>query len=384
MSLVSFMKIKSFSKYIYLMSILLVIAFLYQRYSTKLDNEKNSQNYDSIQKFLLNDPDDLENGKIKKPILWIHLAHEYNARSWMSFGSRSSFELNQPYLYLTVSSIIKMCDKSFHICLIEDSSFEKLINDWSIDLSRVSNPSKDYIRHLGMCKLLHKYGGMVVPVSFDCMRDLKDLYEHGTVNDKLFVCEMNNRNITSTHKNFYPSINFMGCHKNIHIMEEYIEFLQRTISGDFTDQMKFLGEMDRWMNTKIEKKQVNLIDGKLIGTKTMEEDPILIEDLLSYDYIDIYPQTYGIYIPADEILNRRHYEWFARMSPRQVLESNLCISKYLLLSNTPDAKMGVIEPMEHEKPDWIGFWKVPSGAPNWGPKPIYLGNRVPKLEHPNN
>jgi hypothetical protein len=120
----------------------------------------------------------------------------------------------------------------------------------------------------------------------------------------------------------------------------------------------------------------------------MEDTPIIIDDLLSNDYIDIYSNTYGIYIPANEVLKRRHYEWFARMSPTQVLESPIIISKYLLLANAPDAKMGVIEPMK-DKPNWVGpYWKTPgAGAgppPVYGLMPIDLGDNVPRLKYPDN
>jgi hypothetical protein len=239
------------------------------------------------------------------------------------------------------------------------------------------------MRELGMAQLLYKYGGIQVPVSFVCMRDLGELYQTGTAGGKMFICEMVDRNITSTHRDFYPNIRFMGAEKENPVINELVDFMQRTISSDYTDESKFLGEFDRWCFARIERNQINLIDGKLVGTKTMEDTPILIDNLLSDDYIDIYSNTYGIYIPANEVLKRRHYEWFARMSPTQVLESHIIISKYLLLANAPDAKMGVIEPMKN-KPNWVSFWRVPSGAPVWGLMPIDLGDNVPKLKYPYN
>jgi hypothetical protein len=374
------LKIKNYTNYIFLFAILLVTAFLYQRYQNKLDRENDSDNYDAIQKYLLNDPD---LAKDKKPILWIPIEYDYNARNWLSFGSRSSHNLNQPYLYLTVKSIIKQCEDSFHICLIDDDSFAKLLPNWSVDMHRISNPIKQYMRCLGMTQLLYKYGGIRVPPSFVCMRDLGELYQTGTTGGKMFICEMVDRNITSTHRDFYPNIRFMGAEKENPVINELVDFMQRTISSDYTDESKFLGEFHRWCFTRIERNQINLIDGKLIGTKTMDDTPILIDDLLSNDYIDIYSNTYGIYIPANEVLKRRHYEWFARMSPTQVLESPIIISKYLLLANAPDAKMGVIEPMK-DKPNWVSFWKVPSGAPVWGLNPIDLGDNVPRLKYPDN
>ena len=375
------LKIKNYTNYIFLFAILLATAFLYQRYQKKLDRESDSENYDAIQKYLLNDPD---LAKDKKPILWIPLKYEYNARNWLSFGSRSSHDLNQPYLYLTVKTIIKQCEDSFHICLIDDESFAKLIPGWSVDMKKISNPIKNYMRELGMAKLLYKYGGIRVPASFVCMRDLIEMYNMGTTGGKMFICEMVDRNITSTHRDFYPNIDFMGAEKENQCVSDLIDFMQRTISNDYTAESQFLGEFDRWCFARIERNQINLIDGKLVGTKTMEDTQVLIDDLLSNDYVDIYSNTYGIYIPANEVLKRRHYEWFARMSPNQVLESPIIISKYLLLANAPDAKMGVVEPMK-DKPNWVGpFWRVPSGAPVYGLMPIDLGDNVPRLKYPDN
>ena len=98
--------------------ILIVLGFLYRRYEDKLMREDKSNTYEAIQKYLL---DGVSLAKSKKPILWIHIPYEYNTRQWVSFGSRSSFDLNQPYLYLTIRSIIKHCEDSFTICIFDDN-----------------------------------------------------------------------------------------------------------------------------------------------------------------------------------------------------------------------------------------------------------------------
>jgi len=373
-------KLKNYSVYIPLLIILIVIAFLSNRYTDKLNKEKDVDNYSNIQKYLLTDSNHLSNtGKNRKPIIWIPINYEYNSRNWISWGSRSSFELNQPYMYLTVKSIISQCAESFNICLIDDNSFSKLLPDWNVNMKIISSPVLDNIRQIGLLKIIHKYGGMIVPPSFLCMRNLSEMYRIGTSNNKMFICENNDRNITSTTYEFYPNINFMGAPKENHMVEQLIGFMQRTISADYTSQVEFLGEINRWCEFRIQKNKINMVEGKMIGIKNMEDEPILLDNLLSNEYIDLYPQTYGIYIPANEILRRRHYEWFARLSPKQVLESKIIISKYMLLASSPDSKMGVIEPME-TKPTWVSYWKVPSGAPMWGLKPNYLGNHVHKLK----
>ena len=112
------------ANYIILFVILISLGILYQKYIEKQSNKIFIDDYGEIKKYLLKDK---TLDKSKKPILWIHIPHEYNSRHWLSFGSRSTDQLNQPYLYLTVKTIIKCCDESFNIVMIDDGSFEKLI-----------------------------------------------------------------------------------------------------------------------------------------------------------------------------------------------------------------------------------------------------------------
>ena len=151
-------KVKNYSTYVILFLIFIVVAFLYNRYKDKLDRESSNENYDSIQKYLLNDYD---LGDVKKPVLWIPIEYDYNSRNWLSWGSRSSHDLNQPYIYLTVRSIIQQCSNSFHICLIDDNSFSKLLENWKYDMNKLSNPIKSYVRQLGLTSILYKYGGLI-------------------------------------------------------------------------------------------------------------------------------------------------------------------------------------------------------------------------------
>lgn len=358
--------------------IFIVLGFLYRAFEDKRIREENKDTYEAIQKYLL-DGDTL--GKSKKPILWIHIPYEYNSRNWLSFGSRSSFDLNQPYLYLTVRSIITKCDESFTICIIDDTSFKKLLPEWNINMTTISDPILSNIRMLGMMKLLYVYGGMFCPLSFVCIKDLNGLYMKGTRGDKMFVCETVNRNVTSSDYDFYPNLSFCGAPKECETVRELCEFIQRTASHDYTADTKFLGELDKWCAQRIQNKKINVIDGVEIGTKTINEKQIIVDDLLSNYYLDLYTGTYGILIPSEEILNRRKYEWFARLSQKQVLESNTIIGNYLLLSIAPEDKQGLLEPLEMT-PNWVGFWKTPLYPGYYGLKPNFLGDNLNKVPYP--
>jgi len=377
---------KSFSlmNYIILFFILAVLAILYRKFEDKRIKEENKDNYQAIQKYLL---DDVTLGKSKKPILWIHVPYEYNSRRWLSFGSRSSFDLNQPYLYLTVKSIINQCDETFNICIIDDNAFHRLIPGWDINMTIISDPILSNMRKLGLMKLLYIYGGIMCPISFLCLKNLSGLYNKGIRGNRMFLCETTDRNITSTDFDYYPNLSFCGAPKECEIVRELCDFIQRIMSRDSTAQSVFLGDFNRWCNKRIQNGKINMIDGVEIGTKTIEEKPILVDHLMSNYYLQLYPGTYGIYIPADEILKRNKYEWFARLSAKQALQSNTIIGNYLLLANSSDCKTGILEPMapsqnKNTTNSFVGFWKVPLQAPYWGLKPNFLGDNLQKMPYP--
>ena len=368
---------KSFTNLFILFFILIVLGILYKKFEDKRIREENIDNYEAIQKYLL---DDVTLAKSKKPILWIHVPYEYNSRNWLSFGSRSSFNLNQPYLYLTVKSIINQCDNSFTICIIDDNTFQRLIPGWNINMTTISEPILGNMRTLGLMKLLYIYGGLICPISFLCMKDLIGLYMKGTRSNKMFLCETTDRNITSTTFDYYPNISFCGAPKSCETVKLLCDFIQRIMSRDFTAETVFLGDFNRWCESRIRSGQINIINGIDIGTKTIDEKPIIVDDLMSNNYLDLYKGTYGILIPSDEILKRVRFEWFARMSAKQVLESNTIIGNYLLLSNAPDCQRGILEPLEM-KPKWVGFWKTPDYPGLYGLKPNFLGDNLIKQQY---
>ena len=373
---------KSISNLFILFFILLVLGILYKRYEDKLMREEKIDIYESIQQYLLDD-NTLVNSK--KPILWIHVPYEYNSRRWLSFGSRSSFDLNQPYLYLTVRSIIKNCDEAFTICIIDDSSFKKLIPGWNINMTKISDPILSNMRTLGMMKLLYIYGGLQCPISFVCMKDLTGLYNKGTRGDKMFVCETVDKNVTSSELDFFPNLSFCGAPKECETVRELCEHIQNTNSYDYTAESKFLGDFNKWCEQKIHNGKMNMIEGVEIGTKTIDEKQIVVDDLISNNYLDLYQGTYGILIPSEEILNRRKFEWFARMSEKQVLESDTIIGNYLLLSVAPEDN-GILRPLEplvnkQIENKFVGFWRAPL-QDVYGLKPTNLGDNLQKVEYP--
>jgi hypothetical protein len=125
----------------------------------------------------------------------------------------------------------------------------------------------------------------------------------------------------------------MGAKKNDPVLLEYIEYLkQRSSSGHFTNEYEFVGDSSIGCLGSARLGKMNVMDGKYIGIKTNKRRPVLIEDLLEENYLDLDSDIYGIYIPEQDILTRPKYQWFAVLNTQEILKSNLFITRHMKTS----------------------------------------------------
>ena len=310
--------------------IIMFVGFIYNKYKKTLDIEEHYNDGELIQKYLLNDSTLTKNNK---PILWIHIEFDKNARSWESFGSRTSDNLNQPYQYLTIRNIIETCGESFNVCLIDDDSFIKIIPEWRTRVEHLPRPLRSHMRDLALGTVLHLYGGFLIPSSFICFHDLRSLYDAHLERANVMIGELRTTSSLAAEKQYSPSTKMMGCKKFDPVMKEYLDYMMEVTGHDHTQDMDFTGETTRWWLAKQEAAPtaVSLIPPEELSVKTTTNKPVLIEDLLGDTDVPLSPTAAGMYIPEQEILKRSKYQWFARLSPQQVLESHTLIGKYLLV-----------------------------------------------------
>jgi len=188
-----------------------------------------------------------------------------------------------------------------------------------------------------MMQLLYYYGGMTLPNSFLCMKNLKEFYDNGISNGKPFVCENVNHTTNLVEEKqkllFSPDISIMGAAKNDPTILEFVEYLKTLYgNGHFSNEMEFLGKTSHWCKRKIDMNSMNLIGGEYIGVKSHKRKPILLENLMEEEFLDTIPNLFGIYIPREQILKRTKYQWFAVLSSEELLKSNAIIVKYLKAS----------------------------------------------------
>ena len=73
--------------------------------------------------------------------------------------------------------------------MIDDESFGKIIPGWTTDMTRIAPPIRQKVREIALARILYYYGGMLVPSSFICFKDLAGIYKAGVSKDKMFVGE---------------------------------------------------------------------------------------------------------------------------------------------------------------------------------------------------
>jgi hypothetical protein len=322
----------SFSHIALTVGLVLLATVVGSSVKQKFANQEEKDDYEMVKKYLLND--NILYGR-NRPKIWIHSKYEVNARKWKNFMSRNSKDLNQPYLYLTVQSIINHCGDDFHICLIDDESFEKLIPTWTIDLSTVPEPMRSRYRQNALLQLVYIYGGMIVPNSFLCLQSLLPIYKQGIAEKTPFMGEELVRlPNTPQSKPFLPGLQFMGAAKEDPLVEKLIGYLQSLEEKQhFQNETEFNYQIHRWCNTQRENGFIRCVEGHIIGTKNTIGKPIILDDLMSEEYLDLEDNSlHGIIIPSAELLRRPKYQYFSILPVDDVLSTNCVLTKYFQIS----------------------------------------------------
>lgn len=309
---------ESANTYTLLVILAFVGAWLYVRHRNKMLKEMD------IEEKYMSDPEEIKavlSKKMRRPILWIFIDYKYNSMKWASFYSRANTNMNVPFVDMTVESIINHCSESFNICLINDKSFAKLLPEWKTDLSFVGEPLQDKIRYYGMISLLHKYGGLMVPSSFLCLKDLEPLYRISLQTRKPIVFQDKNRNINTR---------FIGVEVEDEVITEYKSYLERNLSRDYTDESNFLSDDAKWLMRRVANDTVKCVHGEVVGVITSEGHPVEVQDIVSINTIllESKENLYGILMPLCELLKRKEYKWFCYLSEGGILTSKTCVAKY--------------------------------------------------------
>jgi hypothetical protein len=182
-------------------------------------------------------------------------------------------------------------------------------------------------------RLLHTYGGMYIENSFILFRSLNKVYDKVLESKKMVSGEFKNSASNSHSVQVMPCTKFIGCVKECKTMKEFINHLEILYSNNYSSDISIQDLINKWLLQKNKCGMLDIIDGRFLGTKTIANKLIDLEDLMGSTYLELNIKSYGLYIPSDELLKRNKYNWFCKLNTHEVLEANTNLSKYLILTN---------------------------------------------------
>ena len=315
-------------KYITTIVVITALGILFEKFKMKYMPDTELKDNNLIHKYLLGETD----GFNSKPILWVHSNHITNARNWESFGSRNTKKINQPYLNLCIKTLTKHCGDSFKIALIDDSTFNTLLPNWTIKLDTISEPVKDHIRTLALLKLMYNYGGFLIPDSTIVLQNLRDVYYGGIKQTGCFVGKKLSKSKNYEYFSTEPNCNFMGCIKKCEVIKSIINELEILVGINYTNEIEFNGNVENIVNKYVNENKINYLDCKITGLEDINTKTVTVERLMSSTFIDFSKDTKCIVLPKKEILHRKQYQWFSRLSDEQIYECNTIIAKWLIIA----------------------------------------------------
>lgn len=309
----------------YSVAILAVLLFTIgnQKWNGWFAQLQADDDYAMVKKYLLTESP-LE-GYDGRPKLWVHTKFEKNSRRWQSFMSRSSDQLNQPYLFLTTRSLLHWCGDSFHVCLIDDESFAKLLPQWSgLDWTMVPEPEKATYRHLAMAELVLHYGGLVVPNSTVALQPLRPWFDRATEGDKVVV---------TLDKPNQPPLLFGAPRMHHPVMEAYVRALRhdKWTPARFWQQQQKQQRHDKPCD-KLGDNDIVFCPGEMWGLKTCRGRPILLDHLMEDASLTLHGDCVGIVVPQEELLSRTRYQWYATLPIESLLQTSCALTKHIKVS----------------------------------------------------
>jgi hypothetical protein len=271
----------------------------------------------------------LERG-LNTPTIWLYYDDtEVNSRWWSDFGSRSNRVLNLPFLNLCYNSIVKAGGVSYHVEVIGGlADAARRLGGWEElpPLMRnkrlpLGDEEKTYLR----VAFLEKFGGLWMNPATICLKPFpvfpKDhVVFFGTDPSETYTSNLPNQAVVWSPAPKHPL--FVEWRANLGDRIERAAGGREARNDKNWDLVFVTGKRD----DVIRESDVELTRKK--GGRKIELEDLLAAGTGGDLPFDIPASTLYVPIPYEELLERRIFGWFLRLSEEQIMESDLAI-KYL-------------------------------------------------------
>jgi hypothetical protein len=270
----------------------------------------------------------LERG-MNRPTIWIYVDDtDVNSRWWADFGARSSRVLNLPFLNLCYQTIVAAAGNRYKVEVIggiEDA--ERRLGELPEPMQNKRLPLRDEEMTYLKVAFLEKFGGLWMGPATICLRQLPDLPK-----DKIVLFGSDPlETYAGRNGTFLPNQHAMWSPKPHHMFfMEWRKLLAARIEEQHTG--KEIRYDKNWdiLFVGTGRQDVQMMPNAEL-TRKKDGRKIELEDLLAAGTEGVLPfqvHSDSIYVPFPwpELLERRMFGWFLRMSEEQVMESDLVVT----------------------------------------------------------
>lgn len=271
------------------------------------------------------------------PTVWVFLdSSDVNSRQWSDFGARSNRVMNIPLLNLCYESIVKATGTKYHVEVLSGASdVAERLGGWEM----LPPSMRNSLRPLGSeemmflrTAILAKYGGLWVPVSTVCMREIPSL-----PSDKAaFFGTDPNETYAGPSGTLVPNTEIMWSPQPSHpIFVQWRNMLYTRLAEDHGGkQVRRDSAWDWTYVTGVAGKDSYVVYpyGELnrkAGGKRIELEDLFASGTEGRLPFEIREESIFIRIPFEELKQRRIFGWVLRSTEQQIKDSDIAI-KYLL------------------------------------------------------
>lgn len=260
------------------------------------------------------------------PTIWVFVDNsDVNSRWWADFGARSSRVLNMPFLNLCYQSIVNSAGDKYHVEVISGlGDAERRLGGLPTPMRNKRLPLRDEEMTYLKVAFLEKFGGLWMGPASICLRKFPELPKDKVVlfgSDPLETyAGARGTFLPNQHALWSPKPNhpFFTQWKDILTARIEEQHTGKEIRNDKNWDILFVGTG----------KEDVIVMPQAELTRKKNGRKIELEDLLAAGTdgilpFDIHPETVYVPFPWPELLERRIFGWFLRMSEEQVMESDL-------------------------------------------------------------
>ncbi len=272
---------------------------------------------------------------LNTPTVWIYVDDtDVNSRWWADFGARSSRVLNLPFLNLCYQSIVSAAGDKFHVEVIGGlADAERRLGGLPMPMRNKRLPLRDEEMTYLKVAFLEQFGGLWMGPASIVLRQFPELPK-----DKVVLFGSDPLETYAGPKGtFLPNQHAMWSPQPHHpFFSQWRTMLHERIDRQATG--KEIRNDKNWDILFAGTGRENVIvmpHAELTRKQTGRK--IELEDLLAAGQdgvlpFAIHPETIYVPFPWPELLERRIFGWFLRMSEEQILESDLAITHLFKLA----------------------------------------------------